>query len=95
MNGLQLKEEGLDRVEGNTQRWVDDMRTHAWMCCVIKGEVTADDIRKHAISCDFHPNHSNAYGSVFRGKGWKAIGWKQSKHPSNHGRSIRVWKWVG
>lgn len=91
--GLRLKERGLDAVEHTNLKWVDMMRNQAKYLSLALGAVDADDIRDYAKKTGLQPEHPNAYGAVFRGKGWKAIGWVQSRHASNHGRSIRVWKW--
>ena len=93
--GLALKESGLDAIEVSNAAWLKKMREYAVTFSRFTGEVSADDVRRYAEQVHWKPHHSNAYGGIFRGTGWKAIGYTQSQHPSNHGRTIRVWRWVG
>ena len=93
--GLRLKQRGIDAVEESNFDWVSFMRELAQTHSDIYGSVTADNVRNVSEKTARHPKHPNAYGAVFKGKGWKAIGYTQSQHPSNHGRTIRVWRWVG
>ena len=93
--GLALKESGLDAIEVSNQAWLKKMREFAVGFSRQHTEVTADDVRYYAGRVHWKPHHSNAYGGIFRGPGWKPVGYTQSRHPSNHGRTIRIWRWVG
>jgi len=91
--GLLLKREGQDRVEENNQTWVDCMRAIAKEEYEASGQVCIDVLRTWADRHKFYPLHPNAWGSVFRGKCWKPIGFKQSTYTSNRGHLIRVWRY--
>jgi hypothetical protein len=91
---LRLKSRGLDAVENANLTWVETMREHAKVISLTLGEVTADDVRQFARDIEWQPESPNAYGAVFRGKHWQCIGRTKSKHPGNHAREIRVWRWV-
>ena len=93
--GLALKESGLDAIEVSNAAWLKKMREYAVSFSRNHGEVSADDVREYAERVNWKPHHSNAYGGIFRGDGWEAISYIPSRHKSNHGRMIRVWRWVG
>lgn len=89
--GKEAKTSGLDLVETNNQSFVDHMRLIAKEIVLIKGKVSCDDLRVYARDNDIVPAHPNAWGAIFRGKGWKQVGRKKSKLVSNHAREIRIW----
>jgi len=91
--GLRLKDRGLDAVENSNESWVDTMRKYAVWFSLKAGSVTADNVRQYARNIDFQPDSPNAYGAIFRGKGWKCVGRTKSSHPGNHAREIRVWRY--
>ena len=91
--GLFRRDQGLDAVEQHNTSWVKQMRRQARKICMTRGNVTSDDLHKFADSQDLQPSHHNAYGAVFRGKGWKCIGRCRSTRPSAHGREIKLWAW--
>ena len=90
--GESLRDDGLDRVEGNNSKWIELAREYAVVFCKRHDTVSADDIRDWAERMNYWPQHSNAFGALFRPKCWLFTGWKQSKHASNHARAIRVWR---
>jgi len=61
---------------------------------MMNGSVSADDLRRYADKHNDQPGHVNAWGSVFRGAGWRMVGRMKSTIPSNHAREIKVWRWV-
>jgi hypothetical protein len=81
----------LDLVEDNGQVFVKTMRGYARMVAREHGEVTSDDLRRHAERIGLYPHHKNAWGAILRRPMFKPIGHTQSKIRSNHGRLIRVW----
>jgi hypothetical protein len=89
--GRQLKEQGLDTTEMTNQAFVKMMRNYAIALCEQTGSVSSDDLRRYAATYGVRPAHSNAWGSIFRGKEWSAIGRIKSELSSNHAREIRVW----
>jgi len=87
------KEAGLDKVEKNSERFVDVMRAYARVVARRPPwSVTSDDLRAYAHRCGLEPNHPNAWGAVFRGAEWKQVGWTKSRLVSNHSRAIRIWR---
>jgi len=90
------KEEALDLLEDANQGWLQVMRDAARLIYFFNGEVTSDDLRKFADTYDFHPPTSNkAFGAIFRGPAWEAVGFTTSKLPTSHARPIRVWRYIG
>lgn len=90
--GITLKNEGQDRVVANNREWVTVVRAIARAICDKRGSVSTDDLREWTDKNQYYPEHPNAWGGIFRGKAWRAVGFKQSKHPSNHARRIIVWE---
>lgn len=95
MNGEQLKIEGINRVEKNNQAWIEKMRERAIELNSISGSVSTDELRFWADAINSHPEHPNAWGSIFAGKKWKPIGYKKSRYKSNHARRITIWRYIG
>lgn len=92
MDGHTLKLFGLERVARHNPDFIFIVRRYAEQHSRKYGSVTSDDCRLWANSNDIYPLHHNAWGAVFRGPHWKPVGFTQSKIPSNHARTIRVWK---
>ena len=90
-----LREVGVDRVEESSSEFVATMRLLAVKISEDRGSVTSDDLRKIAEERGLRPCHRNAWGAIFRGKGWRVVGRRKSELASNHAREIRVWKWEG
>lgn len=95
LQGLERKDAGLDQVESTHEDFVPRLRELVKQYALYHGEVTADDARRLAIEHGLRPKHKNAWGAVFRGKGWKKVGQRQSALISNHGHVNPVWIWVG
>jgi len=91
---MKLRDYGLDSVEMNNLPWVHRIRAVAVVLSQRNGYVSADDLRLYAQKNDDEPDHPNAWGSIFRGKGWVPISRKKSSTPSAHARSITVWRWM-
>ena len=90
-NGDYLKERGLELVESNNMEFLKAMRFNAYLIAREEGRVCADDLRPIADRLGIKPNHSSAWGAVFRGKTFKRIDYIKSVYPSNHSRPISVW----
>lgn len=93
--GRNRRDEGAQRVADNNASWVHEMRSFARRRSASDGYVTADDIREHCEALGWWPKHPNAFGAVFRQKGWERIGFVQSTHKTNNARVIGQWKWTG
>lgn len=92
--GENLRDKGKDLVENNNERWIDHMREYAAEYSLDHGQVTTDQLRDYADLIHWQPEHPNAWGAMFRGKQWRAIGRIKSKRTSNHARLITVWRYV-
>jgi hypothetical protein len=95
LEGERRREEGISRVAGNSAMFLARMRNKAIYISNLFGKVTSDDLRCYAKVWDIEPHHPNAWGAVFKGKNWKCIRRAKSWWPSNHARSIGIWKWEG
>lgn len=93
--GSRLRDEGKARVAAKNRAFIDQMRSEARCISRRDGSVSIDALRSYAESIEWEPTHRNAWGTVFKGRGWKAIGWQQSRIPTNRARVIRVWRWEG
>ena len=92
--GLDLKRQGIARVAENNEEFLEHARAIARDYAEThNGFVTSDDVRRRNT---LDPEHPNAWGAVFAGKEWVATGeWVRSQKESNHGREIKVWRYVG
>lgn len=90
-----LKKQGRDKVENNAGEWMGWIRREAILIAARNGTVTSSDLREVANRHDRQPHHPNAWGSVFRGKGWKLVGYEKSTVPSAHARRIAIWAYEG
>lgn len=91
--GEQARDAGLALVELHGEEFTRIMRNAAKLVSEKHGSVDADDLRAWAAASGIKPHHPNAWGAVFKGRGWRCIGRKVSKLKSNHAREVRVWKW--
>ena len=92
--GRTLKVEGQATTEASNERFVDLMREEALRIIASDGYVTCDDLRRYALKLGIEPHHPNAWGAIFRGKGWKLVDRTLSQFTTNHARSIGIWTWV-
>lgn len=89
----QARDAGLNQVAGNAQCFVETMRSIARGISRTNGNVSIDDLRDFAERNGIEPHHPNAWGTIFRERGWYCIGRKRSRKVSNHAREIRVWRY--
>jgi len=87
----QAKIFGMDLVEFHNENFVHAMRQLAKELIKQCGWITTDDLRKIADRYNIQPDHPNAWGVIFRGKTFKAIGFTKSVIASNHARRITKW----
>lgn len=60
--------------------------------------VTADDARQHLPRCPYTvPTCKNFLGALFKGAGWKAVGFldHRSETPGSHGNRLMRWVYTG
>lgn len=93
--GEVLRDEGVERAAMDNGEWLVWIRREAVRFCARWGQVSSSDLRKIADRHDLQPFSDNAWGAVFRGAQWEAVGWEQNSRPSAHARHVRVWKYVG
>lgn len=93
--GMRRHEEGIELIEMANKRFMANMRIEARFISRVYGEVHIDDLRKFAVRMGIKPKSSNAWGAIFRGKGWTKIGSKPSSFVSNHGHVSPIWRWDG
>jgi hypothetical protein len=92
--GEALKAAGLDRVMARNCEWITAMRAEAIRLSQANGCVTVDELRAFALQHGSVPTHDNAWGGIFRGPRWKAIGRRKSQWPSSHAREVKIWRYV-
>ena len=92
--GKEAKEAGQASVELHNIDFVTNMRDVARAIARENGTVSADDLRRYAAANDIKPAHPNAWGSIFRGKGWRVVGRKKSALRTNNSREIKIWELV-
>lgn len=90
---IEAKEYGLTAVELEHESFVVLMRKVAQEFSRLHGSVTSDDLRVLVSRWGLTPGHSNAWGAIFRGTGWRCIDRTRSAVKSNHAREIKVWRW--
>lgn len=90
-----LCDEGIRRVSVNNVDFLDMMRTEAKRISREQGVVSSDSLRQYGAAHNITPTHPNAWGAIFREKGWETLGFTKSVVPSCHARTIRLWKWRG
>lgn len=93
--GTKARDEGIALTELANQEFVELMRGQARRFCAIRGEVHIDQLRHFALARGVTPKSSNAWGAIFRGKGWKQTGeYRASKLTTNRGHRSPVWRWT-
>jgi len=90
--GRHARDAGIARIIDTNATFVETARGIARLLARRIGVVCMDDVRKVLNDYGITPKHQNAFGAVFKGDEWVAVGWKQSEIPSNHGRPVRSWK---
>lgn len=87
------RDEGISQVVGNSKTFQKTMRDQARFICDRQGFVTMDDVRAWADKHDIQPHHCNAWGGVFREKGWKCFDSTLSRRLTSHAHRILKWAW--
>jgi hypothetical protein len=92
--GIRQRDAGVKRVTTNNAEWVRWMRKQAKQDAYLLGGVHIDQLRAYAKALDYYPDSPNAWGAIFREKGWRKTGeYRASKVASNHGHVSPVWEW--
>ena len=95
IKGIEKRDHALGALESKHGAWVSWARAVAKEVSKIKGQVTADDIRKACVAADYWPGNLNAMGAVFKEKGWEGIGYCKSTYAANKARVQCIWRWQG
>ena len=88
--GLELRDQGLESVSRNNENWLKAMRARARLIARARGSVSSDDIHAYCDEINWHPNHHNAFGAVFR-VGFRRVDYIKSTRPEARGRDIKLW----
>jgi len=92
--GTKRRDEGVRLVETNNAEFIAQMREYARVVCAVAREVHIDALRRFAFAKGIKPKSPNAWGAIFREKGWKQTGeYRASELVSNHGHRSPVWRW--
>jgi hypothetical protein len=87
---LKAQDQGVALVAKNNAEFLDVARKTARQIAAKHGVVTADDVRE---VCPMQPRHSNAWGALFRERGWRHTGeFRKSRLVQGHGNLQRVWR---
>lgn len=89
--GISRKEYALDHIEVANRVFVQHMRDVARSIIRERGRVSTDDLRRYCAQRGVTPQHCGAWGVIFRGRDWIAVGHKNTDIATSHGREIRVW----
>lgn len=82
---------GMDRVAANNAAFLEVARRFAREYCRRNGSVTSDQVRVYMTSIGMRPSSKNAWGCLFKERGWTCVGRRKSELPSNHARWIGEW----
>ena len=93
--GRRLRDEGKALVAEGNASFLDVIRAVARDIARDTGSVSANDLRAYALEHGLAPDHPNAWGAVFKGGEWRALGYVQSSIPSRHAGMIREWALKG
>ena len=92
---IKRRDEGMQLVATNNRKFLAILRPYAKALAMKNGSVHIDDVRKRALALGIEPESSNAWGSIFREKGWIRGPEKASELISNHGHRSPAWRWAG
>lgn len=94
--GARQRDAGLALTATANEEFVSVMREYAQAVSSKFGEVHIDSLREYAMLCGIEPVSSNAWGAIFRCKGWQQTGeYRASALVTNRGHRSPVWRWVG
>ena len=94
-DGMARQEAGKDRREAAEEDWLTWIRAVARRISLSHGEVCVDALRQEAVRAQREPRHPNTWGCVFRGPEWEMVGRVHSAVPSNRGREVKRWRYLG
>jgi hypothetical protein len=92
--GEKLKDEGIQRVAGNNEEWMEAAlrAIKAMAGCRYRSTFTADNLRNWVVA----PANPNAWGAVFSTAARQGlierVGYRPSTTPSAHARVVAVWR---
>lgn len=92
-SAIAARDYGIDAISLSHEPFISIMRKVAVTISQRDGQVTSDMLRLLASSWGLMPQHPNAWGAIFKTKGWRMIDRRQSQIVTSHARWIGVWKW--
>lgn len=93
VEALERRDDGIRQVAENNERFLRVARELAQQIAKHKRGITCDDVR---AVCPLDPLHSNAWGALFKAKGWQWTGeYRRSALIQGHGNLQRVWRYIG
>ncbi len=94
--GLQAKEEGMALAAENRKRLLTVARAIARGIGLVRREVTMDMVSREMLKRNLPIDLGPAAGSVFKTDQWEWTGrYTKSHRITNHGRMIRIWRYIG
>jgi hypothetical protein len=96
-DGEALKTKGMELAAESRKELLNIARIEARFLAMKHPEhlVTADEVQAALIAKNYNPAQlGNAAGSIFKGKAWQFQGYQKSARKSNHGRDIKIWKYL-
>ena len=85
---------GLASVTSRNAMFLAECRAYARAVCAAQGSVTVEDVRRWARERGLEPEHANAWGGLFAGRHWQAIGDAHNCIASAHHRRIFRWRYI-
>lgn len=93
IESLRLRDAGITKASFgyNAAEWLDKAQATARYLAMSDSETDAESVLK---LCPRPAAVSPAVtGGIFRGKGWKCVGYSQASKVSSHGRLLRRWSY--
>ena len=98
MNGLQLKEEAIARVEANAnEEWKQAAYLAMYFVARQQEYLTSDDVWSGLVDGSASTHEPRAMGAILKRAAKEGIivatdDWRVSSRPECHGRPVRVWR---
>lgn len=97
--GERLRDAALANHEERRQEVITLCRNHLAALGHAGQTATADDARDFLATLpdgeELLARRKDWMGAIFRKSHWLCVGWTKSRHPENHARMLRVWRWKG
>ena len=91
MNGTQLRDLGLARIEQAHHDFLTAARKVLDALIKLQGRATIDEVRDILATAGIYPDSNHAWGAVPAPKKYVCVGQRKSSRPSNRARIVRIW----